>query len=156
MQTKSRKGSARSWLWAIAVAAIGALALAIVRSERLPSGPVDIVWDREACAHCRMHVSEPRFSAQLQLRTGVILNYDDPGCLLRHLERHPASDVHAVWFHHIDEDRWLDAAHVGFRSVEPTPMGYNLGAIDSTEPGALGLETVRARLRAEPGPVEVH
>lgn len=156
MRTKSRKGSGRYWISAIAVVLLGWLALAILRSERLPTGPVDIVWDREACAHCRMHVSEPRFAAQVQLTSGDILNYDDPGCLLRHIDEQAESDIHAIWFHHVSEDRWLASEEVGFRKVEPTPMGFGLGATVASEPGAIGYEQARGKLRSEAAPREVH
>ena len=80
------------WLVGLALGVTVALALVIIVrfTQRLPSGPVLIVWDREACAECHMHVGEPRFAAQLQTEEGDVLNFDDPGCLLRYAqERRP-------------------------------------------------------------------
>ena len=115
--------------------------------QRLPSGPVDIVWDKEACAHCHMHVGEPRFAAQLQTQEGDILNFDDPGCLLRYqAEQHRA--VHAIYFHHHREDRWLTGRDTVFVPVEPTPMGYNLGAAASGVLGALSYEEATRKVVA--------
>lgn len=153
MSKTSRKSLARWWTAALVLGLGAVLAMAIVRSERLAEGPVDIVWDREACAHCRMHVGEPGFAAQLQLKSGSVLNYDDPGCLLEHLEKHSASDIHAMWFRHVTEDRWLGAEEVGFRRVEPTPMGYGLGATYASEAGALSLDraTIEVRARGSSG-----
>ena len=119
-------------------------------------GPQPIVYDREPCAHCRMLISEPRFAAQLQTETGEILNFDDPGCLLASLAKR-SPPVHALWFHHASEDRWLDADRVAFAPTERTPMGYGLGAVDAGSPGALSLADAQARVvstgaRPEPRP----
>ncbi len=108
-------------------------------------GPQPIVYDREPCAHCRMLISEPRFAAQLETRDGEIQSFDDPGCLLSALETH-SEGVAALWFHHVREDRWLDAAHVAFEAATRTPMGYGFGAVAAGTPGALSLDEARARV----------
>ena len=120
------------------LALCGGLFAALHVLSRLPSGPVPIIWDKEACAHCHMHVGEPRFAAQLQTKQGDILNFDDPGCLLQYRgQRKP--DVHAIYFHDLESDRWLKEAEVGFVPVDPTPMGYNLGAVPKHTPSALSM-----------------
>lgn len=132
--------------WALVAAATFAAAVLTLRfTQRLPSGPVPIVWDREACAECRMHVGEPRFAAQLQTRDGLVHNFDDPGCLLRYLStRRP--DTHALYFRHLREDRWLTREGVGFVPVDASPMGYNLGAVDAAGAGALSFEAAQAQV----------
>lgn len=108
-------------------------------------GPQPIVYDREPCAHCRMLISEPRFAAQLETLEGEIQSFDDPGCLLAALETRPEG-FRAIWFHHVREDRWLDAEHVAFDEAGRTPMGYGLGAVAAGTQGALSLEQARARV----------
>ena len=80
MSTKMIKGL----LLVVALIAIG---VAFVRFNQvtLPQGPVPVVWDGEVCGHCKMHVGDPRFAAQLQTTAGDVLNFDDPGCLFEHL-----------------------------------------------------------------------
>ena len=51
---------------------------AVVVLQRSPTGPVEPAWDRQACAHCRMHLSEPPFAAQLRTAEGEVLYFDDP------------------------------------------------------------------------------
>jgi copper chaperone NosL len=110
-----------------------------------PEGPQPIVWDREPCAHCRMLISDPAFAAQLHTTDGAVESFDDPGCLFARLAaRRPA--VHALWFHHVREDRWLRADAVAFERVDPTPMDFGLGAVDAGTPGALSLEQAQARV----------
>jgi hypothetical protein len=134
---------------AAVVAALGVVALLVVRAVReagrLPEGPVPIAYDRAACAHCRMLISETAFAAQLQEQGGRIHDFDDPGCLLRfEAERRPA--VHARWFHHLREERWLSGDEVAFAEVAQTPMGYGLGAVEAGTPGALSLEAARRQV----------
>lgn len=125
----------------------GAVAIVAVQAGGLSEGPVELVWDKDACAFCRMHVGEPAFAAQLQTEDDRVLAFDDPGCLFEYVEKeHPG--VHAVYFRHVDEERWIPADAVAFRRVSPTltPMGYGLGAVDLGEPGAIDLETARAEV----------
>lgn len=119
----------------------------VARHAGAPAGAVDPVWDREACAHCRMHVSEPGFAAQLHTPDGEVLFFDDPGCLFAYLDEHPALHPTHMWFHHVREPRWIPADRVRFVRVSPTPMGYGLGAVDRPEPGSLTLEQARERVR---------
>jgi copper chaperone NosL len=115
-----------------------------------PDGPQPIAWDREACAHCRMLISDPAFAAQLHLADGGVESFDDPGCLLARLDAQQAR-VHALWFRHLREDRWLPGDRVAFVRVAPTPMDFGLGAVDPDTPGAIPLEAARAELRTRRG-----
>lgn len=130
---------------------VAALLLLVPVACRGGDGPEPIAFDRAACAHCRMLISDPAFAAQLQTAEGETLDFDDPGCLLRYrLERAPR--VRAVWFHHLREDRWLSGASAGFVAAEPTPMGWGLGVVDAGQPGAFDLawaeDLVRRRAAA--------
>jgi copper chaperone NosL len=146
----------------IAVAALfllglGLLVRAIVTAQTLPQGPEPVAWDRVACARCRMLVSDPRFAAQLQTSDGRTLFFDDPGCLLTyvHSERleRPLPDaeqpaIHAVYFHHVDAERWLSRDEVAFAPVEHTPMGYGLGAREIGAAGTISWESALAHALA--------
>jgi copper chaperone NosL len=112
-----------------------------------PDEPQPIAWDREPCAHCRMLIGDPAFAAQLVRADGRVESFDDPGCLLARLDEQQPR-VHALWFHHLREDRWLPGDGVAFVRVSPTPMNYGFGAVDPGTPGALALDEVRAELRA--------
>jgi copper chaperone NosL len=125
---------------------VGVVAIVAVTAAALPDGPVDLVWDKEACVFCRMHVGEPHFAAQLQTVDGEVFAFDDPGCLFEYEERSQPG-VHAVYFHHIREQRWIAASAVRFVEISPTPMGYGLGAVDDNPPGSLDLVQARARVR---------
>jgi hypothetical protein len=127
--------SAAATLGALAI--VAAVAIAVARAQALPRGVIDIVWDQEACAHCRMHIGDPAFAAQVQTVDGRVLDFDDPGCMFRYLaEAKP--DVHAIWVHEHVGARWLPCERAAFVHVARSPMGFGLGAVDSVTPGAIG------------------
>ncbi len=141
----------RIFMALVAVAFMGAIVAAVVRSEALPDGPEPVAWDRTACDHCHMHVGEPPFAAQLQTKDGAVLHFDDPGCLLLHLEQ-AQPQVHALWFHHVKEDRWVHGDAVAFVDAAPSPMGHGLGAVDAGTAGAITLQQATERIRAAVAP----
>lgn len=137
MREPSRASRLRSLaMLAIALAACGP-----------PDGPQPIAFDREPCAHCRMLISDPAFAAQLQMADGAVESFDDPGCLFARLEA-SRPRVHALWFHHLHEERWLPGDGVAFVRTSPTPMDFGFGAVDPGTPGSIPSEAVRAELRA--------
>jgi copper chaperone NosL len=111
-----------------------ALAGTFVLAQRAPRGPVSVAWDQVACARCRMLVSDPRFAAQLHTRSDDVLFFDDPGCLLLWDHEHPQR-ARAVYFHHLDEERWVEGDAAVFVPASPTPMGYGLGVREKPAPG---------------------
>jgi hypothetical protein len=121
-----------------------AIAWTVLASAKLPDGPVEIVWDKAACAACGMHVGEPRFAAQLTTKDGRTHAFDDPGCLFLWVAEH-RPDVHTVFFRDHRADRWIAEDRVAFVAVEPTPMGFGIGAVDLGTPGAIALDAARAK-----------
>ena len=132
---------------------ISLVGYAVCLAQRPPDGPEPVAWDREACAHCRMHVGDPRFAAQLQTASGETRNYDDPGCLLADLAERRREGVRAIWLRDANADRWLPAAEAVFVPASPTPMGYGLAAVTKGSPGAAGgldLDAAMQRIATPP------
>lgn len=139
---------------AIAVALVAVLAASVALvvvggGPRAPDRPVPVVWDRESCAHCRMAIGDPSYAAQLVTTDGTVANFDDVGCLLRYLDEHHPQ-VHRLWFHHPQADRWLGADEVGFVQGAITPMGWGLTAAERS-PGLLDLAGARAVIATRDG-----
>jgi len=130
---------------AVGLAAGGLLAAALVLLNRPPSGPLEPVWDKEACAYCRMHLGEREFAAEARTADGETLFFDDPGCLLLWSAAADPAPV-AIWFHHSTEPRWLAGDATGFVPADATPMNWGLAAVDAGTPGALSLAAARDRV----------
>lgn len=122
----------------------GAIAWSLMASGKLPEGPVDVVWDKAACAACGMHVGEPPFAAQLTTKAGQTHVFDDPGCLFLFVEEHKP-DVHSAYFRDHRADRWIARERVAFAPIQQTPMGFGIGAVDAGTPGAIGLDEARRK-----------
>jgi hypothetical protein len=130
-------------LLALVLAAVGgAFAFSLAVAGALPDGPVDVVWDKAPCSACGMHVGEPSFAAQLTTTDGTTHAFDDPGCLFLWVDEH-APEVHASWFRHWQEPRWIAGDTAAFVATEPTPMGFGLAAVDAGTPGAIDVAAAR-------------
>ena len=148
MTGRTRRFPVGPVLAAVGVAAAGAFVGLLVRSQARPEGPVPIVYDKEACAHCHMQVGDPRLAAQAQLADGSVLDFDDPGCLITWLDE-SREQPRAVWLRAFREDRWLGRASAAFVEVGETPMGFGLGVVERGTPGAIGWEEAAARIKAK-------
>lgn len=113
----------------IAHAAIALLAL--LGCPRGPARPAPLDTRNDACAHCRMAVSDARFAAQLAAPGEEPKFFDDLGCLRDHLEsrpRLPRGSVAFVADHRTRE--WVRAAGATFTRNQAlqTPMSSHLVA----------------------------
>jgi copper chaperone NosL len=62
-------------------------------------GPGVIHYDADACDHCRMTITDPKFAAQLVTRTGRTYRFDDPACLASFVQSGQVAerDMHGIW-----------------------------------------------------------
>lgn len=126
----------------VVIVVLGFIGL-LLGGQRRVEGPVPIVWDKEACAFCHMHIGEPAFAAQAQLGDGAVLNFDDPGCLLSWTQKHQEPPS-AVYVRHYQEERWLTKSEASFVTGLTTPMGFGLGAVPSGRPATLSWDQASA------------
>ncbi|MBX3025958.1 hypothetical protein KF840_13710 [bacterium] len=130
-------------------AVVAVVAWQVREGQRLPDAPVAIAWDREACAHCHMQLSQPQYAVQLQTLDGEVVNFDDPGCFFLYLDdERPA--IREVWFHDSRSDHWWRRHEVAFVAAPATPMNLGLAAVADGEPGAISYDEARARIAARP------
>lgn len=106
-----------------AVATIATLALACARAPSWPPSPAAFHPGEEACAECRMFVSDARFAVQWHVRPGDVQWFDDLGCLLGH-GCAPAPE--AVFVRDFERDAWVrgDQGHAVLVAGLDSPMGY--------------------------------
>ena len=77
------------------------------------SRPPTIRFGEEACASCRMIISDERFAAALVTAAGDALKFDDIGCLIEH-EADPVRPDVACWVRDFRSREWLDARQATF------------------------------------------
>jgi copper chaperone NosL len=127
------------------------------------TGPVDPVWDRTACEHCQMVISDRRHAVQIREVAGLRPHqFDDLGCALTWLD---ASGIEAkasaagtaveLWVRDAAGKTWIDGWQARYESGLHSPMGYGFAAAPEGDAGAIAIETVREQLRALGGKREV-
>jgi copper chaperone NosL len=122
--------------------------------------PPSIRYGEDACARCRMIISDDRFAAALVTRDGETMRFDDVGCLVEHEAGRPSSPAAAAcWVRDSTGGGWLDARAATYvRSPEGrSPMAYGLTAFPPNSPAAgpaLRFDQLPAAIaasRGEPG-----
>jgi copper chaperone NosL len=97
------------------------------------SRPPTVRFGEEACASCRMIISDERFAAALITATGDALKFDDIGCLIQHEEGQIRSDVN-YWVRSFRGQEWLKAHEAMYLhgTRVTSPMGHGLAALPAT------------------------
>ena len=120
---------------------IGALAGLIAAGLLAGCRPVDLSrppavrFGEEACASCRMIISDERFAAALVTPAGDALKFDDIGCLIQQEAGRARPEV-AYWVRGSQGQGWLNAREATFLHAPgvASPMGYGLAAIPAGQP----------------------
>lgn len=110
-------------------------------------GPRPLALGTDACAHCHMTVTDPRYAAELVTRTGKVFVFDDAGCLAAFYRDGsvPVDEIHSLWVYDFREpSRALDAMSAVYLRTDSlrTPMGSGLAAL----PPGPGADSLRAVL----------
>lgn len=123
------------------------LTLALFLAACGEPGPAPIAYGERECDYCHMVVVQPGYGAQLVMRTGKILVFDDPGCLASFVREGTIqpTDIHSLWVNDFGAPdapplRVEDAIFLRSGSLR-TPMNHGLAAL-RPGPGADSLRTV--------------
>lgn len=107
-------------------------------------GPRAIVYDADACAECRMQISDRRFGAEIVMRTGKVVEFDAVECLLDYERRAGKAGIQSVWVTDFRRPATLiPAERARFVQVSGgnSPMGRGILAT-ATDDGARGLRSM--------------
>jgi copper chaperone NosL len=133
-----------------APAALGLVA--VLACTRGPPTPAPLDTHNDACASCRMLVSDPRTAAQLVAPGEEPLFFDDVGCLARYLAEHPPRQGAVAYVADHRTRTWVPAVSATY-TLQPsasTPMGSHVLAYqDATsrdaDPPAKGGRSLTVR-----------
>jgi copper chaperone NosL len=94
------------------------------------SRPPSLRFGEEACAFCRMIISDERFAAALTTASGDVLKFDDVGCLIKHEEKRLRPDTF-YWVCNFQGKGWLNAQAAIFVHSPSivSPMNHGLAAL---------------------------
>ena len=111
------------------LAAYGALGAGCKRARTWPPEPVPVTLGEDACAGCKMIVSDARFGAQLIERSGKVEQFDDLGCLLQR-HRRESLEPEGIFVRTWPAGAWIRGDQAWLLSARdvPSPMGYGFAA----------------------------
>lgn len=136
-------------------------ALAIACGASVPP-PAEIALNQDACAYCRMIVSDRHFASQIASPLDEARFFDDLGCLARYLERSPLAAGTEIYVTDHRTLAWTPARTAIFTRVDAiaAPMGSHVIAHASEttradDPAAAGgartsLDEVLPALKGRP------
>lgn len=122
-----------------------------------PEGMLPIKWDRDACARCKMVISDRRFAAQVRGGPRAeAFKFDDIGCAVswchdkRKEKPWTADAATRIWVAESRSDgrQWLDARRAHFIAGPRSPMGYDLLAVAAPQPGSVDFDAMSSKVVA--------
>ncbi len=115
------------------------LGLGCTRKPGWPPAPAKLHLGEDACASCRMIISDARFGAQLHQRGAAPQQFDDLGCLLDVVPRQAGPiDPVGVFVRSYPDGAWLRGDHAQVVHIPglDAPMGSGLAAFATPEEAA--------------------
>ncbi len=107
-------------------------------------------WNRDACEHCRMVLSEPPYAAQLVGPGARVSFFDDLGCAVAaRADRDELAAAELYVLRPGSNEQWARARELRFGDGHRTPMDYGIaaaaeGPLSFAEAEALLLERMRS------------
>ncbi len=95
------------------------------------SGPVEIRWGKEVCAHCGMIIDDIRFAAQIRNpENQKVAKFDDVGDGVRWFALQPfaANPAAEFWVGDYNTRQWIDARQAWY-VARLSPMGSGFAAV---------------------------
>ncbi len=100
--------------------------------------PVAIVPKTYHCAECNMFVNDPDYAAELITPEGRVYFFDDIGCLVKWITKHPVPNAD-LFVYTLDTHRWAKAEKVWYSRTDNTPMHYGFGAYEKKKEGMVSF-----------------
>ena len=122
----------------LSIAAVAIIFLPLVFSS-CSSGPEPIQLGKEACDHCKMTISDPRYGGEIVTAKGKVYKFDDLGCLTSFMSENSLSkadikDIYAVNFSGDHNLVRFDEHLLLFKCDQlHTPMNGNTAAFDNSD-----------------------
>ena len=99
---------------------------------------------------CAMLLKTDRNALQVAIPDGRTWFFDDPGCMVKWLEKKPFKGEAKIWVHTLDTKRWVDARKAHYGVTDATEMRYGFGAREKKGENTISFEEMRLRvLRGE-------
>ncbi|MGC4235081.1 MAG: nitrous oxide reductase accessory protein NosL [Niabella sp.] len=114
-------------------APVAVIAILGMFSSCSSGGPEPIDYNKDACASCKMSISESRFATQVITEKGRVYKFDDISCMLDYTSTNKMEVKKYYIADFIKDKEWLDAATAFYVRHEEihSPMGGNIAAFET-------------------------
>lgn len=136
-------------------AKVGKLAMIVPFIALLAScnsnGPEPINYNKDACAYCKMSISEPPFAAQISTKKGRTYSFDDVKCMLNYLKTEDKSSIRAYYIADAENNNILfdiTTAHFVKSEEINSPMGGHSLAYQTKEQAEASAEKYQTHILA--------
>lgn len=112
--------------------------------------PID--YGKEACAHCKMTIVDPRFACEFVTAKGRVYKFDDVLCMKKYTEEYKIpveSTTFLVAEYYGEKDKFINAANAVYLKNElyASPMNGNMAAFNDIQAAnrlkdSLGIQPV--------------
>ncbi|WP_264739361.1 nitrous oxide reductase accessory protein NosL [Cytobacillus firmus] len=113
---------------------IAILAILLTACSSTVSEPAEIIQNKDSCDNCNMGITELESAAQLILKSGEPVLFDDIGCMTQYIQtENPEYD--AAFVHDYLSSEWISLEASTFiqnGNIE-SPMSYGIAAFESLE-----------------------
>lgn len=111
--------------------------------------PEQFLLGTDVCEHCKMTIVDPKWGAEIVMKTGKVIKFDVVECMVLHIEEDKLLEekISALWtINYLEPGTFIDAKNAAYiRSLEfNSPMGLNAIAIPSRS------DAVKIKLNKKP------
>jgi len=119
-------------------------------------GPARVHFDRDSCELCRMIISDPKYTAQIEGPEGRKHKFDDIGNAIHWLKAMPFANDETIKIWVADYEAstredvvWLDARKAYYQGGKMSPMDFNYGAYPAKGADMVDFAGMRAAVYAK-------
>ncbi len=108
--------------------------------------PLPIKLNKTNDTECAMLIKTQKNAAEAIAPDGTTWFFDDPGCLVKWLEKKKWKDNAKLWVHTVDTNRWIDAKKAKYRIDYHSAMHYGFGAVEKEHNNTIDFNEMRLRM----------
>ena len=136
------------------IVAIAIIFIALAKKEapitvvkgNLEGKPLPIKLKKTNCPECAMLIETQINSVEVAAPNGNTWFFDDPGCMVKWIQKKPFKDKAKIWVFTIDTHRWIDAKKAFYETTYHSAMHYGFGAREKNSSNTINFNTMVQRM----------
>ena len=118
----------------------------VIEKGNLAHKPLPIKLNKTNDTECAMLIKTEQNAAEAISPDGKTWFFDDPGCMVKWLQKRDWKDKATLWVHTIDTNKWIKAQDAHFSTTYHSAMHYGFGAKERDGNGTIGFKQMSDRM----------